>query len=264
MRRHRFLTLLLTGAGFATGCRPAPAPKAGTTAIRVAAAADLKFALEELVREYRTMHPQAEVAITFGSSGSLYAQLGQQAPFDLFLAADIDYPRKLMKAGQGLDDVFPYAVGHLVVWVPQASPIDVEKLGMQALNHPSVKKIAIANPRTAPYGRAAVAAMQSLGVHAAAEPRLVLGENVSQAAQFVQSGAADIGIIALSLALSPEMQKSGRYWEVPLDAYPPLVQGGMIMKQTKDPAAARQFRDYLQTPEARQILKRYGFVLPPQ
>ena len=231
--------------------------------IAVAAAADLKFALDELTTEFHTNQPDINVKITYGSSGSFYAQLQNQAPFDLFFSADIAYPRKLAEAGLALDtNVFLYAIGRIVVWTPKQSPVDVEKLGIQSLFAPSVQKIAIANPHHAPYGVAAVATMKSLKVYEQAEPKLVYGENIAQTAQFVQSGAADIGIIALSLAIAPQMRDAGRYWEIPLDAYPKMEQGGIILKWTKDADAARAFRDFVLGQHGRDVLKRYGFYLP--
>ena len=176
----------------------------------MAAAADLKFALDELVTEFQAKHPSTTVKVTYGSSGNFYAQLQNQAPFDLYFSADIAYPRKLAEAGLALDgDLFLYAVGRIVVWTPSQSPVKVEQLGIQSLFAPSVKKIAIANPQHAPYGVAAVAALKSLKVYEQAEPKLVYGENIAQTAQFVQSGAADIGIIALSLAIAPPMRERG-------------------------------------------------------
>ncbi len=231
--------------------------------LTVAAAADLKFALDDLASEFRTNHPGITVKISYGSSGNFYAQLQNLAPFDLFFSADIDYPQKLAAAGHALDtNVFLYAVGRIVVWTPVNSPVDVEQLGIQSLLAPSVKKVAIANPRHAPYGVAAVAALKSLKAYDQVEPRLVLGENIAQTAQFVQSGAADIGIIALALAIAPQMRDAGRYWEVPLDAYPRMDQGGLILNWTKEPAAARAFRDFVLGEHGREVLKRYGFFLP--
>jgi molybdate transport system substrate-binding protein len=230
--------------------------------LTVAAAADLKFALDELASEFRSKHPAITVRISYGSSGNFYAQLQNRAPFDLFFSADIDYPRRLADAGLAQNtNVFLYAVGRIVVWMPTNSPIDVEKLGIESLLAPSVRKIAIANPRHAPYGVAAVAAMKSLKVYDQVEPRLVYGENIAQTAQFVQSRSADVGVIALALAISPQMRDTGRYWEIPLDAYPRMDQGGIILKWTKEPEAARAFRDFVLGEHGRAVLKRYGFFL---
>jgi molybdate transport system substrate-binding protein len=256
--KHR-LTSIFAGAALLF----AGQEKISAAQIAVAAAADLKFALDELATEFQTNQPDITVQITYGSSGSFYTQLQNQAPFDLFFSADVAYPRKLAAAGLALDtNVFLYAVGRIVVWVPKASSVDVEKIGIQSLLAPSVQKIAIANPKHAPYGVAAVAAMKSLKVFEPAEPKLVFGENVAQTAQFVQSGAADIGVIALSLAIAPTMQGTGRYWEIPLNAYPKMEQGGIILNWTKEAEAARAFRDFVLGEHGRSVLKRYGFYLP--
>lgn len=255
LSKTRFSLLVVAAIITVTGLRAAE--------ITVAAAADLKFALDELVTKFHTNQTAVHVKVTYGSSGNFYAQLQNQAPFDLYFSADIEYPRKLVEAGQALDtDVFLYAVGRIVVWTPKQSAVDVEKLGIQSLLAPSVKKIAVANPQHAPYGRAAVAAMKSLKVYEQAEKNLVFGENIAQTAQFVQSGAADIGIIALSLAIAPQMRDAGRYWEIPLEAYPKMEQGGIILKWAKDPDAARAFRDFVLGKDGRAVLKRYGFFLP--
>jgi molybdate transport system substrate-binding protein len=256
------VVLLTTSALFPTGA-PAQEPKVATREIVVAAAADLKFALDEIIEEFQKEHPGTKVNASYGSSGNLFAQIDNGAPFDLFLSADIDFPKKLVERKKAMvDSLFPYAVGQIVIWVPNDSPIDVQQLGMQALLAPSIHKIAIANPEHAPYGRAAVAAMKKLGVYDQVADKLVLGENIAQAAQFVESRAADIGLVALSLAVSPKMKAVGRYWEVPLDAYPRLDQGGVILSATKQPELARQFREMLISPEGRETLRRYGFIIP--
>jgi molybdate transport system substrate-binding protein len=215
------------------------------------------------VTEFHTKQPGTTVKVAYGSSGNFFAQLQSRAPFDIYFSADIEYPRKLAEAGDALDtDVFLYAIGRLVMWVPKSSSVDVDTLGMQSLLAPSVRKVAIANPEHAPYGRAAVAAMKSLHVYEQTKSKLVYGENIAQTAQFIQSGTADIGIIALSLALAPQMKDAGRYWEIPVDAYPKLDQGGMILSWTKEPIAARVFRDFVLGRHGREVLKRYGFFLP--
>jgi molybdate transport system substrate-binding protein len=234
-----------------------------TQTITVAAAADLQFALGQITSDYQKQHSNVMVRVSYGSSGNLFTQINNGAPFDLFLSADIDYPQKLIEQNRAVaDTLFSYAVGRVVVWVPKDSPIAVEKLGIEALLSPSIRKIAIANPEHAPYGRAAVAAMKKLGVYDKVSDKLVLGENIAQTAQFVESGAADIGLIALSLAVSPKMKSEGRYWEVPLDAYPRLEQGGVILSTSKHPELARQFRDVMVGPQGRETLRRYGFILP--
>lgn len=243
------------------GCKPAPGSAA--PALKLAVASSVQFAMEDLIREYHAAHPGVTVTATYGSSGNFFAQIQNQAPIDIFFAADMDYPEKLVKAGLVLDGkVSPYAVGGLVLWVPQASPLDVGKLGIQALADPAVQKIAIANPKLAPYGAAAVAAMNSLKIYAQAEHKLVLGDNITQTAQFVESGAADIGFLALSHAVSARMKDKGRYWEVPADAFPAIEQGLVILGNTPDAAAATAFREFILGDTAARVLQRHGFRLP--
>lgn len=230
--------------------------------LEVAAAADLKFAMDELVAAFRSAHPEIVVRVSYGSSGNFFSQIQNGAPFDMFFSADADYPRRLTRAGLAPEaDEFAYAVGRIVIWAPAASPVRTEQ-GAQALTAPEVRRIAIANPRHAPYGRAAEAALRALGVYEAVKGKLVFGENVAQTAQFVQSGSADAGIIALSLALAPELARQGRYHELPLDSYPRLDQAGLVLGRARDPQAARSFRDFVLGPEGRATLKRYGFFSP--
>jgi len=235
----------------------------GSQTITIGAAADLKFALDQVIADFHKQHSNVTIRVSYGSSGNLFTQISNGAPFDLFLSADIDYPRKLIEEKRATEDsLFSYAVGRVVIWVPKESPIDVEKLGIEALLAPSVRKIAIANPEHAPYGRAAVAAMKKLGVYDKISDKLVLGENIAQAAQFVESGAADIGLIELSLAVSPKMSAEGRHWEVPQDAYPRLEQAGVILSASKQPDLANQFRAMLVSSQGRETLRRHGFILP--
>src|SRR5262249_37896456 len=225
--------------------------------LSIAAAADLRFALDDLVKEFEQKNPAVKVNVTYGSSGNFFAQLQQGAPFDLFFSADVAYQRKLTEKGLGVDDVFLYATGRIVLWAPKNSPLDLDKLGIKALLEPSVRKIAVANPEHAPYGRAAVAALKALNVYDQVASRLVYGENIAQTAQFVQSGAADVGILALSLAVSPQMSAAGRFWQVPPDTYPALEQGGMILKSSQNIDAARAFRDFVLGDNGRKVLVQY-------
>lgn len=239
----------------------APAPPEERR-LDVAAASDLKFAMDDLVAGFRKARPEIAVAVSYGSSGNFLAQIQNGAPFDLFFSADVEYPRRLAEAGLApKGSEFLYAVGRIVVWVPKASRIRVEE-GMKALTAPEARRIAVANPAHAPYGRAAEAALRKLGVYEAVKDKLVFGENIAQTAQFVQSGAADAGILALSLALAPALAKDGRYFEVPMDAYPRMDQGGIVLDRTRDVEAARAFRDFVLGSEGRAALKRYGFFLP--
>jgi molybdate transport system substrate-binding protein len=171
-----------------------------------------------------------------------------------------EYEKKAGLATSG--SLYRYAVGRIVLWVPARSPLAVEKLGMEILLDPSIKRIAIANPKHAPYGRAAVTAMQHFKVYDRVKDKLVLGENISQTAQFIESGASDIGIIALSLALAPVMKDAGKYWEVPADAHPPLEQGAAILKNSKRQVEAKAFLEFLKGDRGREIMRQYGFILP--
>ena len=239
------------------------APSTARREVSVAAAADLKFALEEVVTAFERDHPDIHVNVTYGASGNFFAQLSNRAPFDVFFSADVEYPRKLIEQGLAdKDSEFTYAVGHLVVWVRKDSPLDVEKSGVKVLLDPAVRKVAIANPQHAPYGRAAEAALKSLGVYDQVKDRLVLGENVAQAAQFAEAGSADAGVFALSLALAPTMRDRGRWWEVPLGAYPRLDQGAVVLSWAKDRGAADALCAYVKGPDGRTVLRRYGFLLP--
>lgn len=235
---------------------------AASRELRVAAASDLRFALDELAAEFSRAHPDVALKISYGSSGNFFAQLSSRAPFDVFLSADAEYPRRLAADGLGLGPPFAYAVGRLVLWVGKASPLEIESQGLRALRSSAARRIAIANPRHAPYGRAAEAALRSAGVYDAVAERLVLGENVAQTAQFVQSGAADAGLIALSLALAPQLKAEGRFVELPAGSYPRLEQGGLVLSWAQDPAAARGFCGFLQGEPGRAALARFGFSLP--
>jgi molybdate transport system substrate-binding protein len=225
--------------------------------INVAAASDLNFPIKEIIQQFE-QRTGNQVHLTLGSSGNFYAQIVNGAPFDVFLSADMNYPKQLESKGKVVQgSTFVYGVGRIALWVPKRSALDLEKLGLRAVTEPSVQKIAIANPEHAPYGRAAVAALEQAKVYDAARPKLVLGENISQAAQFVQTGAADIGIVALSIALSAPMRAAGRYWIIPSDMYPRLEQGAVLLK--RGGPAAKAFHEWLRGTESRKILEKYGF-----
>ncbi len=230
--------------------------------VAVAAASDLRFALDAVVADYERSHPDVDVAVTYGSSGVLSAQIANGAPFDLFLSADRSYPQRLLEQGRAVPGTeFRYAVGRIVVWVPARWAFDLEAEGLKALASPRVAHVSIANPEHAPYGRAALAALEQAGLLEAIRPKLVYGENVGQALQFVQSGAADAGIVALSLALAPAARAAGRYWVVPPDWYPEMAQEGVVLKSAREDAA-RALRRFLMSAQARATLKRFGFSLP--
>ena len=230
--------------------------------LTIAVASDLNFAFQEITAQFEKETGQ-KVRLSFGSSGNFFAQIQNGAPFDLFFSADIEYPRKLEAAGVAEPGtIYRYAVGRIVLWVPRDSKIDVARLEIDALLDPSVRKIAIADPRHAPYGRAAVSAMEHFGVYEKLKDKLVFGENISQTAQFVESGGADIGIIALSLAAAPPMKEKGKYWEIPESAHPAIEQGAVILKSSQNKQAAAAFLDYLKSPAGVELMRRYGFSLP--
>ncbi len=229
--------------------------------IRVAAAADLKFAMSEL-SEQLEKQTGTKVNVTYGSSGNFFSQIQNGAPFDLFFSADIEYPKKLEAAGLAEPgSLYEYAIGRIVIWAPSDAKVDVTKLGWKSLLDASVEKIAIANPEHAPYGRAAVAALQASGIYEQVKPKLVFGENISQAAQFVQSGSAQAGIVALSLAVSPAMH-DGKRWDIPGEMHPALEQGAIVLKNAKNKNGAQAFLEFVKSPSSRAIFAKYGFAFP--
>jgi molybdate transport system substrate-binding protein len=229
--------------------------------IRIAAAADLQYVLTDLSAQYEKQ-TGVKLAITYGSSGSFFAQIQNGAPFDLFLSADLDYPKKLIDAGfADSNSLQIYATGRLVLWLPSDSPLD-PAAGLKMLLDPRIQKIAIANAQHAPYGRAAVVALQNAGLYDQLKPKLVFGENISQAAQFVQSGSAQAGLIALSLALSPAMN-SGKRWIIPPDRYPPVDQAVVLLKSSPNKQAAISFLAFVNSPKGRTAFERYGYSTPP-
>jgi len=229
--------------------------------IRIAAAADLKFAMGELSEQFEKQ-TGTKVNVTYGSSGNFFSQIQNGAPFDLFFSADIEYPKKL--EAEGLADartLYEYAIGRLVIWTPADAKVDVTKEGWKSLLDASVEKIAIANPEHAPYGRAAVAALQASGIYERVKPKLVYGENISQAAQFVQSGSAQAGIVALSLAVSPAM-RDGKRWDIPAEMHSALEQGAIVLKRAKNKDAAQAFLEFVKSASSRAIFAKYGFAFP--
>jgi molybdate transport system substrate-binding protein len=229
--------------------------------ITVVAAADLQFAFQDVAARFQK-ETVKNVKLIFGSSGNFFAQIQNGAPFDLFFSADIDYPQRLEAAGLAEPGtLYRYATGKIVLWVPNDSKLDLTR-GLQVLLDPSIKKIAIANPEHAPYGRAAVAALRHENIYDQVSSKFVLGENISQTATFVVSGSADIGIVALSLAVAPSMKTKGRHFEIPADDYPPIEQAAVVIKSSQHKDIARQFLAYLQTPPLQDLLRTYGFSVP--
>ena len=236
-------------------------PLCAAQEITVAAAADLQFVMQDVAARFQKETGKS-VKLVYGSSGNFFQQLQNGAPFDMFFSANTDYPAKLESAGlTEPGTMYPYAVGKIVIWVPNASKLDLGG-GLKALLDPSIQKIAVANPQHAPYGQAAVAAMKTEHVYDQVAGKLVLGENISQTASFVVSGAADVGIVALSLALSPNMKDKGRYVEIPGADYAPIQQACVILKSSKQKETAKAFLEFLKQPAVAAIFRTYGFALP--
>jgi molybdate transport system substrate-binding protein len=226
--------------------------------ITVAAAADLQFAMQDVAARFQ-QETGKTVKLIYGSSGNFFQQIQNGAPFDMFFSANLDYPKKLEAAGLiEPGSYYQYAKGKIVIWVPKESKLDLSS-GIRALLDPSIKKIAVANPQHAPYGQAAVAAMQKEDVYEKVKDKLVLGENISQTASFVVSGSADVGIVALSLALSPNMKDKGRYAEIPGDEYQPIEQACVIISSSMNKETARRFLAFVKTAAIADVLRSYGF-----
>ena len=229
--------------------------------VTVAAASDLIYAMNEIAANFEKSTGCA-IRVTTGSSGNFHSQIENGAPFDVFFSADIAYPKKLETEGlAAAGSTYLYAVGKIVLWVRADSRLDVGK-GLAVLRNSSVKKIAIANPQHAPYGRAAEEALRAAGIYDAVKDRLVLGENISQAAQFAESGNADAGIFALSLVRSPALKDKGRSWPIPEKLYQPIQQGAVVLLAARNLQGAQAFLDYIKTPAVAALLERYGFALP--
>lgn len=226
--------------------------------ITVAAASDLKFALADIRDAFIQKNPGHTLDLIFGSSGNFAAQIRNGAPYDVFFSADIAFPRRLEAEGLAATRVTPYAVGRIVVWQTKSK----KALTLADLASPAVRRVAIANPRHAPYGMRAVEALKRAGIWEAIEPKLILGENIAQTAQYVESGAADAGIVALSLARSPALAGKGTITPIDAALHEPLQQGYIVTRHGKDNALAARFAGFALAPESIRILQRYGFTMP--
>ena len=250
------LALVLGGRAAACGAQPV------TVTVTVAVAQNLRFAFQEGVVAMERALPDLEVRPVFSSTGALFAQVSQGAPFDLFLAADSQRPARAVAMGLARGAPFAYAQGHLALWVPEDSPLDLQRLGMRAVLDPWVRFVAAANPRHAPYGVAAMAALEHFGLLEAVGPRLVPGNDIAQTAQFVQSGSCQVGFVALSQVLGPELAGKGRHWVVPAEAYPPLEQSGVLLAASRVPEAAARVRDFVLGDAFGAILRSHGYRVP--
>lgn len=227
--------------------------------LTIAAAADLKYAMAEVVDAFRAIRPKDRVEVIYGSSGKFFAQIQNGAPFDMYFSADIAYPRALEQAGLTAGAPRPYAVGRIVLWSTKPG---LAKVALKDLPKAPIRRFAIANPQHAPYGLRAMEAMQHQGIWDAMKPKLVMGENIAHTAQFVDAGAADAGIVALALVLSPTMQGKGAWTLIPDAWHEPLAQGYVITRRAAANPLARDFADYMASAPARAVMRRYGFVLP--
>lgn len=230
-----------------------------TGIVRIAAASNLKFALDSIVVAFTSERP-GRIDVSYGSSGKLFEQISHGAPFDIFFSADMVYPALLAKKNMATGEPYIYGVGRIVVW---SKKVDVKNRGIRSLLDPAVKKIAIANPLHAPYGQRAEEAFEHYNILEQLKPKLVYGQNISQAAQFVTSGAADAGVIALSLALSPNMlREQGAYVVLPEDCHQPLEQGVVITRRGAANDFAKAFVDFMKGGRAVAILEYFGFMKP--
>lgn len=226
--------------------------------VSIAAASDLKFALDSVISVYIKQYPNNKIQVTYGSSGKFFEQIQYDAPFDLYFSADVIYPKKLKEQGLTISEVKTYGIGRIVIWSKKIDP-NIEK--MNSLLNPKLNKIAIANPEHAPYGEKAKESIIYYKIYEKVKNKFVFGENISQTAQFVQLAAADIGIVALSLALSPNMQKDGgKYYVIPEVSHKPLEQGYVILKHAKNNPNALKFYNFVASPTAVRILTHFGFT----
>ncbi|MEQ9545471.1 MAG: molybdate ABC transporter substrate-binding protein [Marinobacter sp.] len=227
--------------------------------LMVAAASNLQYAMKDILTQFREQHPGDTINVVYGSSGKLSTQITQGAPYDLYFSADITYPRQLARVGLAASEVMPYGVGRIVLW---SATRDASGMTLQDLAAADILRIAIANPRHAPYGARAREALEAAGVWPQIQDKLILGSNISQAAQFVETGNARFGILALSLALSPRLASSGSYWLIPDSWHKPLEQGYIITQRAADNELAWQFSAFMDSDKARQIMRDNGFDLP--
>ncbi len=236
-------------------------PLRAAETVSIAAASDLVYCLDDLNAAFQKAHPDIALTSATGASGNIFAQIKNGAPFDIFLSADVNYPRELIKAGLADEkSLQPYAIGHLVIWTVREG-VDLSA-GLPALAAADLRKVAIANPEHAPYGRAAKAALENAKLWDTIKDKIVYGENIAQTAQFVETGNADAGIVALSLVLSPKLAKKGTWVEVPENAFPRLEQAAILTKKGAANPAAATYLEFLRSQEARAIFEKFGFRLP--
>ncbi|MGD9543189.1 MAG: molybdate ABC transporter substrate-binding protein [Methylocystis sp.] len=238
-----------------------PLRAATASELTVAAASDLKFALPEIVTGFQAAHKGDKIEVVYGSSGKLQTQIREGAPFDIFFSADIAYAQALRKDGFAATDPMPYAVGRLVLW---SATRDASKMRLEDLADPKIGKIAIANPAHAPYGRCAEEVLRHAGLWDKVKDKLVFGENIAQATQYAETGAADVAMTALSIAVSKEASAKGGYALIPASLHSRLEQAYVVTRHGADKPLARAFLDYLKTKGSQAILVKFGFSPPGQ
>ena len=224
--------------------------------VKVAAAGNLRYIMDEIKAKYLVANPKANITVSLGASGALVQQISNGADFDLFMAADIIYPQKLKAQGIVKGEIKTYAFGKLAIW---SNAVDVSK-GISAINGSGVKRIAIAKPEIAPYGARAVESMKYYKLWDGVKDKIVYADNIAQAAQFAQTGNAEIGFIALSLAMSPDMK--GSYYVLDTQSYKPVEQAMVLLKSWQVNPEATKFMKFVLSPECRQIFEKYGFIVP--
>ena len=236
---------------------------AAQTPLRVAAAADLQPVLPPILEQFK-QSTGINAQVTYQASAALTTQIQNGAPFDVFLSANLEYPKKLIASGlaEGLGEgtagtPIVYAKGTLVLWTRNEAKLTPS---LELLKNPGLKRLAIANPDRAPYGKAAVAALQKLGLYEALKPKLVIAENIAQAAQFVDSGNADAGLISLTSTKTARLTADGRYFELPTDSYPPIEQGAVLVTKTSERVAAKKFLVFLMSAPVQEQLRKYGLT----
>jgi molybdate transport system substrate-binding protein len=227
----------------------------------IVAAADLKFAMDEIVKSYKQAHADDELKVIYGSSGKFFTQIENDAPYDLFFSADIRFPEKLVSAGKAVGIPKLYAIGRIVLW---SNSMDASQLNLNNVTDSAIRKFAIASPDHAPYGARAKEALISAGIWDNMRPKIVNGENIGHTTQMIESGAADAGIIALSLALSPKIKGSAHPHYTLIDdrLHEPLEQAYVLTKRAQDNETAKRFARYMESQQVRSIMDAYGFVLP--
>lgn len=227
--------------------------------LTVAAASDLKFAMDAIVADFNQAHPADTVQAIYGSSGKFQSQIRQGAPYDLFFSADLAFPQGLVDAGFAASPVRIYAIGRLVLW---SASLDAGAMTLDSLADSRVTRVAIANPKHAPYGKRAEEALRTAGLWDKVQSKLVFGENIAHAAQFVKTGNAQVGIIALALAVNPELAERGGYQLIPDTLHEPLEQGFIITKRAEGSELARRFADYAAGRFERAVMVEHGFAVP--